>query len=69
MKITNLCFADDLLMFARGDIEFFKLVMEKIRLFIAAIELKVSLAKSKIYFGGVEEETQRNIQEECFFYW
>lgn len=63
MKITNPCFVDDLFLFARGDLESVRVMMNKIRKFTAATGLKARLPKSKIYFDGVEEEIQGYIQE------
>lgn len=67
MKIINLCFADDILMFVRGDLESIKLLMDKVRDFSASTGLKISILKSKIYFGGVDDNTINQIQQETGF--
>ncbi|KAH0689336.1 hypothetical protein KY289_016694 [Solanum tuberosum] len=53
LKITHLSFADDLLMFAKGDPESIHMLQEKFNVFIAASGLQANLSKSAMYFGGV----------------
>ncbi|XP_058777032.1 uncharacterized protein LOC131651381 [Vicia villosa] len=48
LKITNLCFVDDLLLFVGGDVESVKLMMSKFRDFPTATGLKASIPKCKI---------------------
>lgn len=48
LKIFNLCFADDLLMFARGDMIRIQLLMTKFREFSSATGLKANISKSKV---------------------
>lgn len=67
MKIINLRFADDILMFVRGDLESIKLLMDKVRDFSTSTGLKISVPKSKIYFGGVDDNTINQIQQETGF--
>ena len=62
MRIINICFADDILLFARGDVESVKIVMQAVKTFSNAIGLYVSEQKSKVFFGGVEEMTKQEIQ-------
>ncbi|XP_059316204.1 uncharacterized protein LOC132067084 [Lycium ferocissimum] len=61
MGITHLCFADDLLLFARGDESSIRLLHDKFSLFSEASGLKANLAKSQVYFGGVDDNTKATI--------
>src|SRR4051812_33924455 len=54
LKIINLCFADDILLFVRGDLVSMKLIMDKVRGFSSSTGLTISIPKSKIYFRGVD---------------
>ncbi|XP_058757557.1 uncharacterized protein LOC131630833 [Vicia villosa] len=47
LKIINLCFADDILMFVRGDLESVKLIMDKVRGFSASTGLQISIPKRR----------------------
>ncbi|XP_060182960.1 uncharacterized protein LOC132612903 [Lycium barbarum] len=60
LGIEHLCFADDLLMFARGDEQSVQLLKEKFTLFSEASELKANLSKSQVYFGGVQPQEQNH---------
>lgn len=51
--ITNIFFADDLMLFTRGDEMSVTLTMETIHNFSAATGLKTSPTKCKVYFGGI----------------
>lgn len=53
LNITNVCFADYLLMFVRGDVESVKLLMHRFDQFSNATGLRANQAKCKVYFGGV----------------
>lgn len=53
--------ADDLLMFARGDVTFVGLLHEKFQIFTVASGLQANLAKSAIYYGGVHVEERVKI--------
>lgn len=52
--IINISFADDLLLFSRGDSKSIELLMENMNAFSKAIDLYVNPAKCKTYYGGVE---------------
>lgn len=62
LNITHLIIADDLLMFARGDLASVSLLHEKFTIFIAASGLQANFAKSAIYYGGVDPVTKNMIQ-------
>lgn len=67
MKIINLYFNDDFLLFFRGDIGSIKLIMETMKEFYVAAGLNMSIPKSKVYFGRVVENIQRRIIQETGF--
>lgn len=54
--LTNLFFADDILLFVRGDIISVKMPMKHFSIFSESTWLRVNNAKSCVYFGGVCEE-------------
>lgn len=52
-NITHLSFANDLLMFSRGDLTLVKLLHDKFSIFTSTSRLQENLSKSGIYYGGV----------------
>ncbi|KAF1884109.1 hypothetical protein Lal_00046395 [Lupinus albus] len=52
LGIINLCFADDLLLFGRGDKIFEELLMDKFKEFSDSTSLLASNIRCKVYFGG-----------------
>lgn len=62
LKIMNLCFADDILLFVRGDHESMRLIMGKMREYSASTGLTISIPKSKSYLGGDDAESKKIIQ-------
>jgi hypothetical protein len=61
LQITNICFADDLIMFTRGDEASIKLMMGEFQKFSDSTGLKANPAKCKVYFGGVPALEQKKI--------
>lgn len=61
LGITHLCFADDLLLFARGDIMHIQWMRNNFHLFPAASGLRVNLSKIQVYFGGVNDTTKVDV--------
>lgn len=59
MGILNLCFADNLLLFVRGDLISIQLLMQQIESFSGSTVLVGDVAKCKLYFGGVTESVQQ----------
>ena len=55
LKLTHLCFADDLLVMCHGDVESVKVVKESLVEFSKMSGLLPNLAKSTIFFGNVKE--------------
>ncbi|XP_060180113.1 uncharacterized protein LOC132609918 [Lycium barbarum] len=67
LNIVQLGFADDLLMFCRGDeISIYK-VFDCFQRFSKASGLIANTGKSSIYFGGVDERTQQVVLERLKF--
>ena len=64
LDITRLCFADDLLMLARGDLESVKAIQLCFSQFSQASGLQANLSKSSIYCGGVQQEVKNQIVQQ-----
>ncbi|XP_056688244.1 uncharacterized protein [Spinacia oleracea] len=72
LNITHVCFADDLLLFSKGDVKSVRERYKAFQLFSGPSGLKANgvtanLDKSSIYFGGVCPEMQNHILEEFQF--
>lgn len=64
LSLTNLFFADHLLMFARGDIGLVELLMDTFGVFFSKSNgIVVNPIKCSIYFGGVYHITKDNISQ------
>ncbi|KAM3362216.1 hypothetical protein P3S68_017070 [Capsicum galapagoense] len=61
LDITHLCFANDLLLFAKGDVLSMTRLKEKFEMFSTASGLKANLSKSQVFFGGVKQNIQQQI--------
>ncbi|XP_060185254.1 uncharacterized protein LOC132614743 [Lycium barbarum] len=61
LGITHLSFADDLLLFARGDILSASYIHQCFNQFAKASGLQANLTKSSVYFGGVNQAVQQDI--------
>ncbi|XP_074277300.1 uncharacterized protein LOC141600943 [Silene latifolia] len=53
LQLTHLCFADDLLMFSRGDRGSITIILRSFATFSAASGLAMNNEKSEIYFNGM----------------
>lgn len=62
LSIVNLSFADDLLLFTRGDLRSVELVMETFESFSQSTGLRANPAKCQLYFGIVPEAVQHAIR-------
>ncbi|XP_021985761.1 uncharacterized protein LOC110881945 [Helianthus annuus] len=60
-RIINLCFADDLLLFARGEVASVKTIMSSLNRFKDMSGLHPSLAKSTIFMCNIDRRTKRRI--------
>ncbi|KAH0778089.1 hypothetical protein KY290_009500 [Solanum tuberosum] len=67
LQIIQLSFADDPLLFSRGDIGSIKLLYGVFHEFSLASGLVANADKSSIYFGGVPRDTQAEILQELGF--
>ncbi|XP_020258390.1 uncharacterized protein LOC109834785 [Asparagus officinalis] len=61
LKITHLIFADDLLLFAKGDLYSVQRLYQCFKDFSATIGLEANLNKCSIYFGGVQDSVKSDI--------
>uniref|UniRef100_A0A0V0HSC7 Putative ovule protein n=1 Tax=Solanum chacoense TaxID=4108 RepID=A0A0V0HSC7_SOLCH len=61
LGITHLCFADDLLIFSRGDMESIKALQKCFSTFSQASGLQANLNKSSIYFEGVATRDKQQV--------
>ncbi|CAK8566663.1 unnamed protein product [Lathyrus sativus] len=61
LSITDLAFADDVLLFSRGDYRFVELLIETFGQFSKMTGLIVNPIKCKVYFGGVDNNTRGKI--------
>ncbi|KAK4397852.1 hypothetical protein Sango_1260700 [Sesamum angolense] len=57
LKITHLLFADDLMLFSRGDIPSIRILMECLQEFRDISGLAVNTAKSNIFTAGIQNDT------------
>lgn len=62
MKLTHLIFADDLMLFSKGDLQSVVLMKRALKAFAAVSGLEASPEKTAIYFGSVSEDIQQSIQ-------
>lgn len=63
LGITHLTFADDVLLFCRGDVMSLEMMLHVINKFSATTGLVVNPNKCRIYFGGVDGTTKNKIQQ------
>lgn len=63
--LTHLCFADDLMVFSRGDVQAIRSVMHVLIDFGKASGLYMNEDKSMIYFGGVKSADKAAILSSC----
>ncbi|KAJ0926587.1 putative RNA-directed DNA polymerase [Helianthus annuus] len=60
-RIVNLCFADDLFLFTRGEVKSVKPVLEGLDRFKKWSGLVPSIPKSTVYFANVADQVKQNI--------
>ncbi|XP_074318562.1 uncharacterized protein LOC141655376 [Silene latifolia] len=61
LKLTHLLFADDLLMFCKGDIKSIMLLLRALSTFSETSGLKVNASKSEVVFNGVPDEVRMDV--------
>ena len=59
LKLVNLCFADDLMIFCKGHIPIVKIIMEAIQVFSSATGLHANTQKSQVCMAGIPEDKQQ----------
>lgn len=62
LNITHLAFADDLLLFSRGDVRSVSMLMNCLNKFGDTAGLRINSQKSNIYLSGVDDHVR---QEKC----
>lgn len=67
MKITNLSFADDLLLLSRGNNKSIELMIDTFNKFSKSIGLRVNPSKCHFYFGVMEEGIKEEIMQITWF--
>jgi hypothetical protein len=67
VNITSLSFADDLLMFARGDSNSVRAMLECFHKFSRSTGLRVNTQKCSIYFGAVDDQVMSDIMIQTGF--
>ncbi|XP_074283682.1 uncharacterized protein LOC141608218 [Silene latifolia] len=61
LKLTHLLFADDLLIFCKGDIKSIMLLLRALSTFSETSGLKVNVSKSEVVFNGVPDEVRMDV--------
>lgn len=61
LGVSHLCFTDDLLLFARGDLKSVSTLMECFEIFSQASGLQANMGKSSICFGGISNAEKERI--------
>lgn len=64
LSLVHVCFADDLVLFSKGDINSVRELFYAFNLFATVSGLRANQAKGSIYFAGVHQETQDAILTE-----
>ncbi|XP_062104168.1 uncharacterized protein LOC133815329 [Humulus lupulus] len=64
LKLLNLCFADDLILFCKGSLSAVRIFKEALGKFSEATGLSINTNKSHIYFGGVNIAERMDIVQE-----
>lgn len=67
LKITHLCFVDDLMLFARGKVFSIRLMMIAFNKFSTTTGLRANPNKCQVFFGGVCMQDQLAMLEETGF--
>lgn len=67
LNLTHLTFADDILLFARGDVGSMDLLMHTLQVFSGSTGLVVNPAKCFVYMGAVDDITGDHIMDSTDF--
>ncbi|XP_062080395.1 uncharacterized protein LOC133785155 [Humulus lupulus] len=63
VNLVNLCFADDLVIFCKGNVNSMRLTQSAIESFCATTGLSINNTKSHIYFGGIKDDCKSQLLE------
>ncbi|WMV08792.1 hypothetical protein MTR67_002177 [Solanum verrucosum] len=63
VQLTRLIFADDLMIFCKGNLASMSRVMEALAHFSAATGLEANMEKSSVFIARVDEDTKAHILE------
>ncbi|XP_062110392.1 uncharacterized protein LOC133822162 [Humulus lupulus] len=63
LKLVNLCFADDIILFCKGSLATVSVLKDTLGKFSEASGLSINAKKSHIYFGGVSAADRREITQ------
>ncbi|XP_074315653.1 uncharacterized protein LOC141651860 [Silene latifolia] len=63
IQLSHLCFADDLILFCKGDRGSVGLMMHAFEFFSKATGLVMNKSKSSLYYNGMEEQVIRDIEQ------
>lgn len=61
LHLTNICFADDLILFRRGDDQSVQIMMKEFSIFSKSTRLRAKHAKCKVYYGEVQDNVRQII--------
>ncbi|XP_062074066.1 uncharacterized protein LOC133778209 [Humulus lupulus] len=64
LSLVSLCFADDLVLFCKGNNTSVQVIQACFKSFSAVSGLTANLEKSRVYFGGLSEKETRDILKE-----
>lgn len=67
LKLTHMCFADDLMVFSHGDVISVRVIKQTLEEFSKASGLIPNLAKSTIFLGNVDNMVKQSILDELPF--
>lgn len=59
--VVHICFADDLLMFCRADLQSIRLLRQTFQKFVEASGLQANAKKSAVYLAGVSTTQKQDI--------
>ncbi|XP_062119661.1 uncharacterized protein LOC133834159 [Humulus lupulus] len=63
VNLVNLCFADDLVIFCKGNVKSMRLTQFAIESFCATTGLSINNTKTHIYFGGIKDDCKSQFLE------
>ncbi|GKD30933.1 RNA-directed DNA polymerase, eukaryota, reverse transcriptase zinc-binding domain protein [Tanacetum coccineum] len=61
LNLSNICFADDLLVLCKGNKESLQVIKQSLDEFSQVSRLTANLGKSVIFFGGIKEEERKDL--------